>query len=509
MRKVECCGAGEARPATLTKLQQPDMKKSFLFNVLFLIFVNLLIKPFWVLGIDRTVQNKLGEQAYGMYFAIFNFTYLFQILLDFGLQNYNNREVATDTKKINELLPSLLLFKTILLIAYLILCIAFAYPLGYITYPYLFIILANQILLSFNIFLRTNISAHQQFIKDALLSVLDKLLMIIFCAILIWGNLPFFDLTITHFVLAQFFAYLITFLVCIIFSFQLADKLVFRISFSKFIQIAKMTLPYALIHFLMTTYFRIDGVMLEQLSPDSGAYESGIYAQSYRLIESLNNIGYLIAGILLPVFAYQISRHVSVKPMLKSGFNLMYCIAVSILIGLFSHKKEIIALMYPNTDSTYSAKVFGLLLFNFFPIALLYVIGTLLTANKNFKQMIIVLSVAVLINVGLNFILIVKSGAEGAAIATLITQVFMLIAYSVLIMRIFNISFNINYVLRLLSFSVLCLLLVLLTKQLQLQNSKLQLLFQLCGFFICIPILGWISGLLNKEMLHLTFSRMD
>ncbi|HNF49769.1 MAG TPA: polysaccharide biosynthesis C-terminal domain-containing protein, partial [Chitinophagales bacterium] len=187
----------------------------------------------------------------------------------------------------------------------------------------------------------------------------------------------------------------------------------------------------------------------------------------------------------------------------------MYCIAVSILIGLFSHKKEIIALMYPNTDSTYSAKVFGLLLFNFFPIALLYVIGTLLTANKNFKQMIIVLSVAVLINVGLNFILIVKSGAEGAAIATLITQVFMLIAYSVLIMRIFNISFNINYVLRLLSFSVLCLLLVLLTKQLQLQNSKLQLLFQLCGFFICIPILGWISGLLNKEMLHLTFSRMD
>ena len=79
-----------------------------------MVFVNLLIKPFWVFGIDRTVQNKVGESEYGLYFAIFNFTYLFQILLDFGLQNYNNRQVASERTKINELLPTILAFKTIL-----------------------------------------------------------------------------------------------------------------------------------------------------------------------------------------------------------------------------------------------------------------------------------------------------------------------------------------------------------------------------------------------------------
>jgi O-antigen/teichoic acid export membrane protein len=91
----------------------------------FLIFVNFLVKPFWVFGIDRTVQNKLGETEYGIYFAIFNFTYLFQILLDFGLQNFNARHVASDTKKLQDFLPNILLFKFILFIIYLY----FALPL--------------------------------------------------------------------------------------------------------------------------------------------------------------------------------------------------------------------------------------------------------------------------------------------------------------------------------------------------------------------------------------------
>src|SRR4051812_48284228 len=112
-----------------------------------MVFVNLLIKPFWVFGIDRTVQNKLGETAYGLYFAIFNFTYLFQILLDFGLQNYNNRQVASEREKINELLPAILVFKTLLFGVYLTLCILVAYPLGYLAKPFIWVIFFNQMLL--------------------------------------------------------------------------------------------------------------------------------------------------------------------------------------------------------------------------------------------------------------------------------------------------------------------------------------------------------------------------
>lgn len=469
-----------------------------------MVLVNFLIKPFWVFGIDRTVQNKLGEQEYGLYFAIFNFTYLFQILLDFGLQNYNNREVAADTKRINELLPGILTFKTLLFLIYLVLCVAVAYPLGYLSKPFIWIILLNQILLSFNIFLRSNISAHQLFIKDALLSVLDKLLMIVFCWILIWGNLPFLSLTIFNFVLAQLAAYFLTFLVCLYFAVRLTDKFVFDFNWRKYIKIAKQTLPYAIIYFLMTTYYRIDGVMLERLLGADGAKETGIYAQGYRIMESLNNIGYLFAGILLPLFAYKLTKHIEIKLILKSGISIMYCIAVSIIVVFFYYKIEIMQLLYHAANIEYSAEVFGYLLLNFFPVAILYVLGTLLTANKNFSLMIYTLIIAVILNIGLNFYLITHYGAKGAAQATLITQCFMLLSYSVFSIRIFKLNIAGLYIVKLMLFAVLCVLLLQVIKLVHFDAKQtIDLVIRLIIYFALIPVVAIVSGLINQQTFRL------
>ena len=469
-----------------------------------MVFVNLLIKPFWVFGIDRTVQNNLGESEYGLYFAIFNFTYLFQILLDFGLQNYNSKEVASDSKKINELLPSILAFKTFLFIIYLIVCIAVAYPLGYLSKPFIWIILINQILLSFNIYLRTNVSAHQHFITDALLSVLDKLLMILFCAALIWGNFSSYPLTIFNFVLAQSVAYAITFIVCLFFSFRLANKLIFKFSFADFYMVAKQTLPYAIIHFLMTTYYRVDGVMLEKLQGLNGSYETGIYAQGYRIMESLNNIGYLFATILLPLFAYKIAQKSEVKTLLKSSISIIFCIAASIIICMYNYKVEMMQLLYSTSNVQYSADVFGYLLLNFFPVAILYVIGTLLTANQNFKLMIYTLAIAVVLNIVLNFYLIKSFGAKGASEATLITQIFMLICYTIYSVRIFKLRVNIKYVFQLVSFVLLSSILIFSIKLITFSNNNLvNLLVHFIFYFMCVPIFSFITGLININMLRL------
>ncbi|MCB0506832.1 MAG: oligosaccharide flippase family protein, partial [Bacteroidetes bacterium] len=464
------------------------MKKSFLFNVFFLVFVNFLIKPFWIFGIDRTVQNQLGESEYGLYFAIFNFTYLFQILLDFGFQNYNNREVAADTKRIQQLLPGILLIKTFLFLIYLVVCIAIAFPLGYLSKPFIFVILANQILLSFNIYLRSNISAHQHFITDALLSVLDKLLMIVFCLCLIYGNISGLQLSIFTFVSAQLLAYCITFIVCLFFSLRLIEKFSFTFSFQEIQQIARETMPYAIIHFLMTTYYRIDGVMLEKLQGTNGALESGIYAQGYRIMEALNNIGYLFAGILLPLFAYHLSKKKEIKVLLKSALSIMFCISVSIIACFYWYKKELMELLYVGSDIQYSAEVFGFLLLNFFPVAMLYVIGTLLTANQNFRLMIYTLIVAVIINVSLNFYLITNYGAKGAGIATLITQLFMLVCYSIYCLKIFKIKWEKFYAVQLFGFLVLCtLLMFILSKFTFMTNHQLDLFVHIILYFILIP----------------------
>ncbi|MCK4288280.1 MAG: hypothetical protein KAW86_03670, partial [Bacteroidales bacterium] len=78
------------------------MQRKFLTNLALLLFLNFLIKPFWILGIDRTVQNVVGLEDYGFYFVVFNFSLIFNILLDFGITNFNNRNIAQHNFLLNK-----------------------------------------------------------------------------------------------------------------------------------------------------------------------------------------------------------------------------------------------------------------------------------------------------------------------------------------------------------------------------------------------------------------------
>ena len=235
--------------------------------------------------------------------------------------------------------------------------------------------------------------------------------------------------------------------------------------------------------------------MLERLQGANGAMETGIYAQGYRIMESLNNIGYLFAGILLPLFTYRITQKIEIKTLLKSGVSIIFSVSISIIVCLFKYKLDIMQLLYNTSNVYYSAEVFGYLLLNFFPVAILYVIGTLLTANQNFKLMIYTLVIAVVINISLNFYLITNFGAKGAGQATLITQLFMLVCYMVYCIRIFKIKLNVMYLLQLIAFAGLCLLIIVLLKKIQFTSNPLyDLGIHFAAYFVCIPFISFATG---------------
>ena len=169
------------------------MNREFLLNILFLVFINLLIKPFFIFGIDLTVQNRVPDGDYGLYFTLFNFTYLFQILNDFGIQNFNNRNLSQHPQLLPKYFPNLLLLKGLLGIVYFVLTAAVAWGIaGYDqrAMGLLSILLINQILTQLIFFLRSNISGLGYYRVDSVLSSLDKLLMLGTCSLVLWAN-PF------------------------------------------------------------------------------------------------------------------------------------------------------------------------------------------------------------------------------------------------------------------------------------------------------------------------------
>ena len=133
------------------------VNREFLINIFFLLFINLLIKPFFIFGIDLAVQNRVGTE-YGMYFALLNFTYILQILNDFGVQNFNNRHVSRHPHLMEKYFPKLLSLKLVLGAVYLtasLLIAIFIAAYDRAVWPLLLVLLFNQVLVQAVLFLRT------------------------------------------------------------------------------------------------------------------------------------------------------------------------------------------------------------------------------------------------------------------------------------------------------------------------------------------------------------------
>src|SRR5690554_6692576 len=107
------------------------MQKKFLGNLLFIILLNVLIKPFYIFGIDVQVQNIVGSESYGMYFSLLNFSFLFNMFLDIGVTNSNTKNTAQHPTSLTKYIGSYLGLKMMLGILYLIITIGFALIVGY------------------------------------------------------------------------------------------------------------------------------------------------------------------------------------------------------------------------------------------------------------------------------------------------------------------------------------------------------------------------------------------
>lgn len=416
--------------------------------------MNLLIKPFWVLGIDRTVQNVVGAESYGFYFALFNFSMILNIFLDLGITNFNNRNISQHRFLVRKHLSNIIGLKLLLAVVYAVFCLAAAAIIGYnkIQFFLLSFLILNQFLISFTLYLRSNISALQYFRTDSLISVLDRTLMICMCSLLLFTNITGGMFRIEWFVYIQTIAYLITMLVTLGVVLVKTGRVKVRLNLRFCLVFLKKSYPYALLILLMAFYNRIDSVMLERLLPDPlGKQEAGIYAQAFRLLDAVAMFGALVGGLLLPMFSSMLKKKENVAPMVQLSFTLLFIPAVIIAVSSFFYDRDIMELLYhAHVDD--SADILGLLMAGFPGIAATYIFGTLLTANGSLRQLNLMAFGGMLLNIGLNFWLIPQFHALGSAFASMITQLATGCAQIVIAFKLFRLKPPVPYLSRQLLF---------------------------------------------------------
>ena len=419
-------------------------QKDFVFNLCLLIFLNLLVKPFWMLGVDVGVQNSVGAENYGLYFSINNFALLFYMVLDMGTANFNNRNIARNTQLLDKHLSNIIVLRILLGLVYFAVIFAVGVLIGYRgnQLRLLFWIGLNQFLSVFLLYLRSNISALLMFKTDSVISVTDKLLMILFCGMLLWGNVTEQPFRIEWFIWSQTVAYLIT--IAIALGIVLKKSHMRRLNWNPafFIVILKKSFPYALVTLLMACYYRMDSVMLERMLPAGvGAEQSGIYASAFRLMDVLTMVAYLFSVILLPLFSKMLKQREDVVPVVRTSFSLLFLFSVSAVVILFVYREPVIQAFYPDIVNE-SVPVFQWIIFGLIPISMNYLFGTLLTANGSMKQLNIIALVGIVINVTVNLLLIPRMQACGSAVASFCTQFTVALAQFLLTLRIIGIPFK-------------------------------------------------------------------
>ncbi len=415
-------------------------------------FLNFLIKPFWIFGIEREVQNVVGAENYGFYFSLFNFSYLLNIILDFGITNYNNRTIAQSPSLLSKYVSNIVVLRFVLGFIYAFLAILLGFILKYSSEQmfFLLILVFNQFLASFVLYLRSNISGLQYYKTDSAISVLDRFLMILFCAILLWTPITGKKFQIEWFAFCQTAAYLITAIVAFLVVLTKVKYFRFKINYKFFLVILRKSYPYAILTLLMAFYNRVDGVMLERLI-ENGKEQAGIYAQAFRLNDAASMFAYLFAVLLLPMFANMLKRNENIAELSKLAFLLIFI--PSLLLSLFClfYNSEIMSLLY-NENFDESSSILPFLMIGFLGIATTYIFGTLLTANGNMKQLNIMAACGMVLNISLNLILIPIFQAKGAAISSMITQLATAVAQLIIAKFIFNLSVNYKLIIKLFVF---------------------------------------------------------
>lgn len=422
------------------------MQRKFLSNLILLLALNLLIKPLWILGIDRGFQNTIGFEAYGNFANLFVFSLILSVILDLGINNFVSSSLAKSPETIHAIFFPLLGIKLLFGFVYIgfTAMAGWSYGFSSTSLMLLFWLCLNQLLAFLSTFLRSNITGLQLYKTDAWLSVTDRFVMLILGAAMVWFK--WLPASLPMFIGIQTIGYLIALFASFsVLKPHLAGANI-QWKLSAIYPVFKQALPFAILALFMMSYTRADNLLLKKLHI-SGDLENGVYVAGGRILEAANMMAVLISGMLLPALSANLLQQNQLKSLLRLA--LLALVATGIFASIFCwfYRFQLISLLYKEA-SAYAADVFGVQMLSYLMLCGMYVFGTLLTASHQLKLLNILAAIALILNLLLNAYLIPGYGAIACAWIGLGTHGFICITNAFFALRKTNTGLSLSDLIR-------------------------------------------------------------
>ena len=403
----------------------------------------LILSEFFTKGISFLVfvwlARHFGVEVYGQWVFALSFVMVFSILADFGFGTLTIREVARDKSKSVQYIDNILAMKLILGLATIVLTAVTIQFLGKEAevVKLVYILSFYVIIDTFNVFFQSIFRAN------------EKMQYVTFCRIIqglsLVGLIAFFILiegsifTISY---AYVLATLIEILFCLIFIWRYFSRFFLKVNLEVCKEIIKKVQPFFLSSVFFVIYFKINSIMLGIFSTIE---EVSYYNIAFNLYAAVFILPEIISASFFPRLSYFYKRD---NPELKKTFKnfklILGVITLPLGLVLFLFSGPLISIIYPEefSNSIIILKIFSLIiLFRF----LTYAYGWFLTSADEQGRKVKIMGFCALLNIILNYFLIIKYNALGAVIATFITELVLLALYYIYSKRKLRIIYEKEY----------------------------------------------------------------
>ncbi len=376
-------------------------------NIVLVIVLNLLVKPFWVFFIDRVIQVQNGNSLFGIYGKYLSLSIVMNILLDMGLSSHNQLSVAADGESVERDFGKFWNAKLVLAVLYLGVLHFMFWLLGSPAEEYrLFLMVALiQIFTSLALYIRSSVSGLHLFRYDAWLSVIDKFFVLLVATSIIYGMGQ--SIHVADYAALQALGFFMVVAVGVTLL-GVRRALITRFSLTDFKQAIRSGLPFAFLIFCMSLYTRFDFFLIERYAA-AGAAAAGEYMAAYRFIDIIGGVGFLFSSILLSVFARNIAQKHSSKETIDFYFLLFVGLGFVISSFVYSYALPITDLLYREGISSTSASL-AILIWSVPAMFATNIFSTYLTAARDLMTLIYISLGAAVLYLVLNIALLPSQG---------------------------------------------------------------------------------------------------
>jgi len=403
----------------LSKLKSLKNHQNFMkyFKNTSWLFAEKILRMLVGLFVGIWIARYLGPEQFGLLSYALSFVGLFSIFATLGLDSIVVRELIKDHTTHNKILGTALilkLFGSFIVLSFLAIAIFFTNNDTY-TNILIFIIASATIFQSFNVidfFFQSQVLSkyvvYTNIISLLLSSTLKIILIILNAPLITFAFVLVFD----SFVIASGLIY---------FYIKHSNRRLKNINFSKdtAIVLLQNSWPLILSGLVISIYMKIDQVMIKDILGNEAV---GQYAAAIRIIEPLYIIPNIIAQSLFPMFL-QNKDNISLNNKLIIFYSFLIFLGLAIGLILSINAQTIILLLYG--DSFFkSIEVFSIYSLSLFLIYLSIGNGRWFIIKNLQRKVFYRTTIAMFINIYLNYILIPIYGLVGAAYATFISYLF-------------------------------------------------------------------------------------